>query len=98
MIDVNLKQIGQYLTEQNIWGKAFVNMEKWETRRLCEVILEATSTDDGATPPYIDEQDRLVIPFNAPQKYRWWQGGQTLEQTLEEIGATDEIKRRYVHG
>jgi hypothetical protein len=80
-----------------LWGKAFINMEEWEIKRLCEVILDATSTDDGVTPPYISEHGELIIPFSAPKKYRWWQGGQTVRETLKEIGATDEIKRRYVH-
>jgi hypothetical protein len=70
-------------------------MEEWEIKRLCEVILEATSNENGVTPPYIDEQERLIIPFNAPRKYRWWQGGQTLKKTLEELGASDEVKAKY---
>ncbi len=35
--------------------------------------------------PYIDTRGRLVIPFDCPNKYRYWAGGQTVRDTLKEI-------------
>ena len=35
--------------------------------------------------PFIDQAGELVIPVNAPAKYRWWTGGQTPRETLKEI-------------
>lgn len=44
----------------------------------------------------INGRERLVIPHDAPLKYRWWQCGQELEATLRELGASDDTIRRYV--
>lgn len=44
----------------------------------------------------IHGQERLVLPPNAPLKYRWWQGGQEIEVTLRELGASEDTIRRYV--
>ena len=35
--------------------------------------------------PFIDQAGKLVIPVNAPAKYRWWTGGQPPRETLKEI-------------
>ena len=46
-------------------------------------------TDNGA--PYIDNPGNLVIPFNADQKYHYWNGGQPLSETLIELNTTKDI-------
>ena len=43
--------------------------------------------------PYLDGSD-LLIPIDAHPRYRYWAGGQSLIETLNEIGAPDEVKRR----
>jgi len=35
--------------------------------------------------PYIDTDGGLVIPFESDSRYHWWAGGQSVEDTLEEI-------------
>lgn len=41
---------------------------------------------DPDARPWIDERGCLVIPFNSPVKYRWWQaGGQSVMETLKEL-------------
>lgn len=35
--------------------------------------------------PYLDQSGELVIPVNAPARYRWWQGGQPPSDTLREL-------------
>jgi hypothetical protein len=45
--------------------------------------------------PYLTD-GRLVIPFDAPEKYRWWSGGQSLVATLDELSAPVEVWRLYV--
>jgi len=35
-----------------------------------------------AALPYLDQRGRLVIPFDCPPKYRYWAGGQTVQETL----------------
>ena len=38
-----------------------------------------------AARPYLDAQGNLVVPTNCPVKFRWWQGGQSVAQTMEEL-------------
>jgi len=45
--------------------------------------------------PHIDHSGTLVIPFDSPQKYYWWHRGQSIKDTLRELGASDEILKRY---
>ena len=40
--------------------------------------------------PFLDDQGRLRIPLDADEKYRWWQGGQSVFATLLELGASDK--------
>lgn len=35
--------------------------------------------------PFLDHRGRLVIPFDCPPKYRYWAGGQSVRDTLQEI-------------
>lgn len=45
--------------------------------------------------PYITDFGGLVIPFDSPQKYHWWNRGQSIKDTLRGLGASDEILKRY---
>lgn len=97
MIHVDLKSVGAYLTETSAWGKAFADFTEAEILGLCEVILEATAADEGVVKPYIDPAGNLVIPFRAPRKYRWWQDGQSISDTLAEMNAPFEVARRHIN-
>jgi len=44
--------------------------------------------------PLIDAKGNLRIPLNAPHRYRWWQGGQSIADTLRELGAPETVWRR----
>jgi hypothetical protein len=46
--------------------------------------------------PYIDNSGHLVIPFNSDPKYQYWNGGQSLAETLHELNATEEVSGKYV--
>ena len=46
--------------------------------------------------PYLKDGNQLIIPQNSPQKYRWWQGGQSIEATLRELEVSEETIKRYV--
>src|SRR5262245_55253931 len=35
--------------------------------------------------PYLDAHGELIIPMDCPKKYRWWQGGQSIELTIAEV-------------
>ena len=35
--------------------------------------------------PYLDQAGELVIPTNAPARFKWWAGGQPARDTLREL-------------
>lgn len=35
--------------------------------------------------PYLDQAGELVIPINAPARFKWWAGGQPATDTLREL-------------
>jgi hypothetical protein len=43
------------------------------------------SSFNPASLPYVDNRGRLVIPFDCPPRFRYWQGGQSLRDTLKEL-------------
>ena len=45
--------------------------------------------------PHIDHSGTLIIPSNSPHKYHWWDRGRSIKDTLRELGASDEIIKRY---
>ena len=38
---------------------------------------------DPAARPFLDAQGNLVLPTNAPKRFRYWQGGQSLAETMK---------------
>ena len=48
--------------------------------------------------PFIDEHGVLVIPFEAPERFHWWTGGQSIQETLRELKAPIEVVARYATG
>lgn len=43
--------------------------------------------------PYVTGFGVLVIPFNSPRKYHYWNGGQSTCDTLRELGRCDLIPK-----
>ncbi len=51
--------------------------------------LQSGSGQGHESPlPFLDDQGRLRIPLDADDKYRYWQGGQSVFATLLELGAS----------
>lgn len=46
--------------------------------------------------PYINDAGILIIPFNSDKKYHWWNGGQSVEDTLKELNAPEEVIKKYI--
>lgn len=75
--------------------------------RLAEVyrdeLVEAVSTcqprvsssNENSSIPRISERGDLVIPMCAPARYRWWDGGQSIDETLRELGVSRAVWERY---
>lgn len=96
MIKIDFVKIGEFIERRGFWQKCIAEFDKLQMQLLCEAILEATTAREGFEPPHIDGRGFLIIPLRAPLKYRWWvNGGQSILQTLEELGANDEVKARY---
>lgn len=45
--------------------------------------------------PYLTARAELVIPLDAAPRYRWWQEGQSVAETLRELDAPLEVWRLY---
>lgn len=43
--------------------------------------------------PYVTDSGVLVIPFNSPEKYHYWDKGQSVCDTLKELGRCDLIEK-----
>jgi hypothetical protein len=42
-------------------------------------------TREDEQMPYLLPSGNLFVPFNCPPKYRWWAGGQSYGETLQEL-------------
>ena len=45
--------------------------------------------------PYFDRNGTLIIPFDSPPKYHWWNRGASVLSILEELKADVNILKRY---
>lgn len=59
-------------------------------------VPESDSAQEEHQIPYIDATGILVIPSESDPKYHWWAGGQTVAATLTELGASPDVRARYV--
>src|SRR6266481_5318361 len=57
---------------------------------------ENSATVSDSAKPFIDGSGNLVIPSSAPDRYRWWAGGQSVQQTLIELNANEETMKKYM--
>ncbi len=60
--------------------------------RMC---IMGVNCSPEQTEPYVTSFGVLVIPYNSDKKYHYWNGGQSVCNTLKELGASDEILKRY---
>ncbi len=52
---------------------------------------------DAGKKPFLTSAGELIIPRCSPSRYHWWkEGGQSLRETLQELGASSEVVSRYV--
>jgi hypothetical protein len=48
------------------------------------------------TRPYLNAKGELIIPFTSAPRFHWWNGGQSIQQTLRELHAPPDVFSRYV--
>ena len=46
------------------------------------------------TLPHLLTDGTLVIPFNSPERYHWWKGGQSIRRTVAEVLADGHQERK----
>lgn len=51
------------------------------------------NTEPNQTQPFVDKSGVLVIPFDSDKKYHYWNGGQSVCETLKELGRCDLIEK-----
>jgi hypothetical protein len=49
-------------------------------------IMELLKAVKVRPKPFLDSEGDPVIPFNSDPKYHWWNGGQTVSETIRELG------------
>jgi len=52
--------------------------------------------NDQDKKPYIDANGTIVIPFNIDQKYHFWNGGQPLSVTMQELNVPEDIWHKHI--
>lgn len=68
-----------------------ISAEKESLNERMAIMGENCSPDQ--TKPYVTDFGVLVIPFNSPRKYHYWNGGQSVCDTLKELGRCDLIDK-----
>ncbi len=59
--------------------------------RMC---IQSENCKPGQIEPYVTSFGTLIIPFNSDKKYHYWKpGGQSLCDTLRELGRCDLIEK-----
>ncbi|MBE7444816.1 MAG: hypothetical protein HS132_06055 [Planctomycetia bacterium] len=58
--------------------------------RMC---IQGENCEPNQTKPYVTDFGVLVIPFNSNKKYHYWNGGQSLCDTLKGLGRCDLIEK-----
>lgn len=95
-MNINLKGVGKFFTDNGLWGKCFSDFCKPEIINLCRAVLENTSSEDGLVMPYVDG-DNLIFPFNCPHKYKFWAGEQTINETMIELKVHYKVAKKNFH-
>lgn len=70
-------------------GKISVEKEFLSER----MAIQGENCEPGQTEPYVTDFGVLVIPWNSPKKYHYWAGGQSVCDTLKELGRCDLIDK-----
>ncbi len=98
MEQIAVEKLSKMLTDHKLWGTPFKDIKAADLQKIAEIFLENIDPGIGySSPPSIIDGE-LRIPHNAPLKYRWWDGGQSIKETLDELGATQDVIDKYCGG
>jgi len=72
----------RYRTTRDPLTPEMLQTLKWQKQEIINLLSE----DSPNYPlPFYQPNGRLVIPCGTAPKYRWWQDGQTIKETMEEF-------------
>lgn len=96
---INLPDLADQLNQYGLINKSFMDMTKPEIELMISAVF---SCPDDSVPvtgwdnPRVDNGN-LVIPSGSHPKYHWWTAeGQSIYETLIEIGAPWEVARKHL--
>lgn len=92
-MEYNLKDLAEWLNKNDLMHKPFSNFSKAEIEALCEAVHLATIPIEYRVP-YL-EKGELIFPAPTHPRFEYWADGQTLFETLKEMGADPETVERY---
>ena len=55
--------------------------------------IQGENCEPGQVKPYVTNFGVLVIPYNSDKKYHYWNGGQSVCDTLRELGRCDLLEK-----
>ena len=85
-----------YIEGNQLKGRNTANLPE-SLRKVISSNIQAIVTEMESLPsPYLTEHGELRIPIDCERKYRWWQGGQSVRETLIELGAPEQVIEKYV--
>ena len=60
-------------------------------------VVVQPAEDGGARLPFFTADGTLSIPFDSPERYHWWKGGQSIAETRSELraGVADKERMSY---
>jgi hypothetical protein len=97
----DLRVFADLVSKAGLMNKPFSAMSREDVENI---ITAAYSAGAKPTVPTKFEPPRIIdgilrIPFNSDPKYHHWRScGQSVFQTLRELGASDEVFQSYVEG
>ena len=68
--------------------------KEFESESLSErMAIMGENCEPDQVKPFVTESGVLVIPFNSDKKYHYWNGGQSVCDTLRELGRCDLLEK-----
>lgn len=61
-------------------------------------LMESAKGVRGVRMPYLTPGGVLGIPFESPERFHWWKGGQSIAETRAEVESWTATERKDGHG
>ena len=55
--------------------------------------IQGENCEPGQVKPFVTDFGVLVIPWNSPKRFHYWNKGQSVCETLRELGRCDLIEK-----